>query len=66
VIACGYGLAFGGLVLRSVTATGESRSGIGAEWRGFWRKLGTASVWVVVLLLVAAMIESTITLWLMS
>ncbi|MGV2787206.1 stage II sporulation protein M, partial [Clostridium perfringens] len=66
VIACGYGLAFGGLVLRSVTATGERRSGIGAEWRGFWRKLGTASVWVVVLLLVAAMIESTITLWLMS
>lgn len=66
VIACGYGLAFGGLVLRSVVATGERRSGIGSEWRGFWRKMGTASLWVVVLLLVAAMIESTITLWLMS
>lgn len=66
VIACGYGLAFGGLVLRSITATGERRSGIGGEWRQFWRKLGTASLWVVVLLLIAAIIESTITLWLMS
>lgn len=66
VIACGYGLAFGGLVLRSIIASGERRSGIGAEWRGFWRKLGTASLWVVLLLLAAAIIESTITLWLMS
>ncbi|MFF3924787.1 stage II sporulation protein M [Paenibacillus lactis] len=66
VIACGYGLAFGGLVFRSMLASGEKRRGIAAEWRGFWRKLGTASLWVVVLLLVAAMIESTITLWLMS
>ncbi|MGG3284075.1 stage II sporulation protein M [Paenibacillus solani] len=66
VIACGYGLAFGGLVLRSITATGERRRGIGGEWRQFWRKLGTASLWVVVLLLIAAIIESTITLWLMS
>lgn len=69
VIACGYGLAFGGLVLRShggIFAGSERRSGIGAEWRGFWRKLGTASLWVVLLLLAAAIIESTITLWLMS
>lgn len=66
VIACGYGLAFGGLVFRSMLASGEKRRGIGREWRGFWRKLGTASLWVVVLLLVAAIIESTITLWLMS
>jgi len=66
VIACGYGLAFGGLVFRSMLASGEKRRGIAAEWRGFWRKLGMASLWVVVLLLVAAMIESTITLWLMS
>ncbi|CAM3938127.1 MULTISPECIES: stage II sporulation protein M [Paenibacillus] len=66
VIACGYGLAFGGLVFRSMLASGEKRRGIGTEWRGFWRKLGTASLWVVVLLLVAAIIESTITLWLMS
>lgn len=66
VIACGYGLAFGGLVFRSMLASGEKRRGLGPEWRAFWRKLGTASLWVVVLLLIAAIIESTITLWLMS
>ncbi|ANY74248.1 hypothetical protein BBD41_17555 [Paenibacillus ihbetae] len=66
VIACGYGLAFGGLVFRSMLASGEKRRGVGPEWRAFWRKLGTASLWVVVLLLIAAIIESTITLWLMS
>lgn len=66
VIACGYGLALGGLILRSITATGERRSGISGEWGQFWRKLGTASLWVVVLLLIAAVIESTITLWLVS
>ncbi|MEK3733357.1 MULTISPECIES: stage II sporulation protein M [Paenibacillus] len=67
IIACAYGLALGGLVLRSIfKGASQAGRGIGQEWRSFWRKLGTASLWVVVLLFVAAIIESTITYWLMS
>ncbi|GAB6927380.1 stage II sporulation protein M [Paenibacillus sp. JCM 10914] len=66
VIACGYGLALGGLVIRSIIAVLTNRSGIGEDWRSLWRKLGTASLWVVILLLIAAVIESTITMWLLS
>lgn len=67
IIACGFGLALGGLVLRSIIkGISGAGSGIGVEWRSIWRKLGTASLWVVVLLLIAAVIESTITYWLVS
>ncbi|UNK17923.1 stage II sporulation protein M [Paenibacillus sp. N3/727] len=66
LIASAYGLVLGGLVFKSM-APGESRgSGMKRRWREFWRKSGTASLWIVLLLLVAAIIESTITLWLMS
>lgn len=66
LIAAAYGLSLGGLVLKSIVP-GESRgSGMKMRWREFWRKSGTASLWIVLLLFVAAVIESTITLWLMS
>ena len=66
LIACAYGLALGGLVFRSLSPGVSRQSGMKLRWREFWRKSGTASLWIVLLLLVAAGIESTITLWLMS
>lgn len=66
LIACAYGLALGGLVIRSMTSGERRGSGMSAQWKEFWRKSLTASVWIVLLLLVAAGIESTITFWLMS
>ena len=66
LIACGFGLRFGGLVLKSMTAMGSSRTkSLGAEWERFMRSTATASFWIVVLLLVAAVIESTINFALM-
>ncbi|GAE08880.1 stage II sporulation protein M [Paenibacillus sp. JCM 10914] len=35
VIACGYGLALGGLVIRSIIAVLTNRSGIGEDWRSY-------------------------------
>lgn len=66
LIACAYGLALGGLVFKSLASGGFRGSGIKTEWSHMWRRTGTASLWIVVLLLIAALIESTITLWLMS
>lgn len=66
LIACAYGLALGGLVFKSLTRGGFKGSGTKTEWSQMWRRTRTASLWIVVLLLIAAVIESTITLWLMS
>lgn len=66
LIACAYGLALGGMVFKSLFSGGSRGSGIKVQWRDLWRKTGTASLWIVLLLFVAAIIESTITLWLMS
>ncbi|WP_106767129.1 stage II sporulation protein M [Paenibacillus faecalis] len=66
LIAAAYGLSLGGLVFKSIVARDGRGSGISGNWRDFGRKSVTASLWIVVLLFVAAVIESTITLWLMS
>ncbi|WP_235440440.1 stage II sporulation protein M [Paenibacillus sp. DMB20] len=66
LIACAYGLVLGGMVFKSMFPGGNRGSGIKGQWRDLWRKTGTASLWIVLLLFIAAIIESTITLWLMS
>lgn len=66
IIACGYGLALGGLSFKSMAFNKNRGSGIKMHWREFWRKSRTGSLWIVLLLLAAAVIESTITLWLVS
>ncbi|WP_054956030.1 stage II sporulation protein M [Paenibacillus dakarensis] len=66
LIACAYGLALGGLVYKSILPREVRGSGLRERWQELWRKSRTASLWIVVLLLVAAVIESTITLWLVS
>ncbi|MNV92602.1 hypothetical protein D3C71_1872160 [compost metagenome] len=61
IIACAIGLQFGGKVILSLS--GKVR---GSSWAEFMRQTVTASVWIVILLLLAAIIESTITLALLS
>ncbi|MDF9844487.1 MULTISPECIES: stage II sporulation protein M [unclassified Paenibacillus] len=61
IIACAFGLQFGGKVIQSMS--GRVR---GSSWAEFMRQTVTASVWIVILLLLAAIIESTITLALLS
>ncbi len=67
LIAAAYGLKFGKLMLDTLTtwnATGRQR--LQSERRAFFRSIIPASFWIVILLLVAAVIESTLTYWLMS
>ena len=66
IIACAYGLALGGLAFKSLKPGEHRKSGFKEQWSEMWRKIRTASVWIVILLFLAAAIESTITLWLLS
>ncbi|MCG7386686.1 stage II sporulation protein M [Paenibacillus sp. ACRRY] len=62
IIACACGLKFGGLASRSLIELGSAkRHGLGKQWETFLRRTLTASCWVVILLFIAAIIESTIT-----
>lgn len=62
VIACAYGLKFGGLVIGSLFNLGaDKRQRLAARWETGLKQMGTAAVWIVILLFVAAIIESTIT-----
>lgn len=64
IIACAFGLQFG---LRAASSLLRSKAREGAEgWSTFMRQTFTASFWVVILLLIAAVIESTLTYQLMS
>ncbi|MNO44911.1 hypothetical protein D3C76_351680 [compost metagenome] len=66
IIACAFGLQFGWNVISdlfSSAATRERRSG---AWPAFMRQTLRASIWIVILLFVAAVIESTITFSLLS
>lgn len=66
IIACAFGLKFGSRVLSAMFRAGRRSGGEGADWPDFMRQTLTASVWIVILLFVAAIIESTITFWLLS
>lgn len=67
LIACAFGLRFGGLVLKSIARIVSSRrASLGAEWERFMRSTATASFWIVILLLAAAIIESTLSYTLMN
>lgn len=62
IIACAFGLKFGGLASRSLIEVGSAkRQGLGKQWEAFLRRTLTASCWVIILLFIAAIIESTIT-----
>ncbi|MFD1884032.1 stage II sporulation protein M [Paenibacillus wenxiniae] len=67
IIASAYGLKFGKLMLDTITTWNKSgRQRLQSERRSFLRSIIPASVWIVILLFVAAIIESTFTYWLMS
>lgn len=66
IIACAFGLQFGGKVLAALFRAGKRNEREADHWRAFMRQTFTASVWIVILLFVAAIIESTITFSLLS
>ncbi len=67
IIASAYGLKFGKLMLDTITTWSEpGRKRLQSERQLFLRSIIPASVWIVILLFVAAVIESTLTYWLMS
>jgi stage II sporulation protein M len=66
IIACAFGLHFGGKVVQSLFTPSPEKEQRNRNWSSFMRQTITASVWIVILLLIAAIIESTITLSLLS
>lgn len=66
IIACAFGLQFGGKVILEIFSSASRREQRSGSWPFFMRQTLTASIWITVLLLVAAIIESTITLALLS
>lgn len=66
IIACAFGLHFGGKVILSLFSPSRGKEQGNLNWSGFMRQTFTASVWIVILLFIAAIIESTITLSLLS
>ncbi|OWA32879.1 hypothetical protein B9G55_24305 [Saccharibacillus sp. O16] len=62
VIACAYGLKFGGMVIGTLFSLGaDKRQQLASRWEEGLKQLAGAAVWVVILLFIAAIIESTIT-----
>ncbi|WP_438349004.1 stage II sporulation protein M [Paenibacillus sp. FA6] len=67
IIACAFGLRLGTMVWISMgVGSKEKRANVGQQWRSFFKRVGPISMWIVILLLVAAIIESTLTFWLMQ
>ena len=66
IIACAFGLKFGSKVLSSLFRADRRNGEETRAWSYFMRQTLTASVWIVILLFVAAIIESTITFSLLS
>lgn len=67
LIAAAYSLRLGKLVLDSLTTWNPAgRYQLKIAWKQFMRSTITASFWIVIILFVAAIIESTITFWLMQ
>ena len=66
IVACAYGLKFGTLGLRGIGQLLLRRTGVGAEYEFLAVRSVPMMVAIVIALLVAAIIESTITLWLVG
>lgn len=67
LIAAAYSLKLGKLVLDSLTTWNPAgRYQLKIAWKQFMRYTITASFWIVIILFIAAIIESTITFWLMQ
>jgi len=66
IVACAYGMKYGTLSLRSITSLITRKRGAGAEFERFTARTVPVMVLLTVSLLVAAVIESTVTVWLMK
>lgn len=68
ILACAYGLKMGSFAYRwlGLDWTGRGRESLRLEWRQFTRLLIPASAGIVILLLLAAVIESTLTRWILN
>lgn len=67
LLAAGFGMQFGYLALKSLGELGaRDASDRTVKWREFFVSLGRGAVWIVILLLVAAIVESTLTFYLMG
>lgn len=66
LLACAFGLKFGALVFRSFGAIFKRRSGLADEFEAFVVRSVPALLLIVAALLVAAFVESTLTVWLLS
>jgi len=66
LLACAFGLKFGSLVFKSIGAFFGRRSGLADEYEAFVVRSVPALLLVVVALLAAAAIESTLSAWLVS
>ncbi|MFB5763425.1 stage II sporulation protein M [Paenibacillus medicaginis] len=68
LIACAYGLKFGGMVMSSIcsgVSRGSTRVKSEMPWPAFMRQTWNVVLWVVILLFIAAIIESTVSYSLM-
>ncbi|MBP3966687.1 stage II sporulation protein M [Paenibacillus lignilyticus] len=66
IIACAYGLRFGRMMLQGLGTLFTKRKGWGQELELFVMRTLPVMVLIVVMLIVAAVIESTVTVWLLS
>ncbi|XEC94584.1 stage II sporulation protein M [Paenibacillus tarimensis] len=66
IVACAYGIRFGMLSLRGAGLLVKRKPGFGAEYERFAARTVPVMILLVAALLVAAIIESTFTAWLMQ
>ncbi|WP_020620176.1 stage II sporulation protein M [Paenibacillus daejeonensis] len=66
IIAGAYGIRFGVLSLKGIGALFKRDGSFGRTFEAFAARTVPLMVWLVVALLVAAIIESTVTVWLLS
>ncbi|RAP73194.1 stage II sporulation protein M [Paenibacillus montanisoli] len=66
VIACAYGLRFGRMMLKGLGTLFTRRSGWGQELEQYVLRTLPVMVLIVIMLIIAAVIESTVTVWLLG
>ncbi|NBD28309.1 stage II sporulation protein M [Paenibacillus glycinis] len=66
VIACAYGLRFGKMIFQGIGSVFTRKSGWGQEFEKFMQRTLPVIVLIAVMLVAAAIIESTVTVWLLG
>lgn len=67
IIAAGFGIQLGYLLIKSLGELGaRDAADRTVVWKSYFQTLGRSAVWVTILLFIAAIIESTLTFYLVS